>query len=256
MNSRHRAVVVLAGLAIATLYMGLVSVPSAQCPDGRAPCRDESGYLMCGDCGVPDSGSIDSLHLYSIMVVIPEEKPASAISGRTIAPLVLGALPEAMVEALVHGPGLTEGRTGMSPLLAEVRMLRQQVQDQWKWIVGTGPSDSVTKVTLKVTSGGKSVASLSGTSAIAEIPEFPSRFAVTTTKAATTVTWGFSSAVGMRIGTAPGKTGALQRGDALSITFPNGSPGGFSRLDLNRRGTGAISLADVKTTAIAAASAR
>jgi hypothetical protein len=209
MKSRHRAVVVLAGLAIAMLYMGLAKpIPAQpQCPPGTTLCRSDTGWVYCGDCGVPDSGTIESFLLKKLPSQI-----ASGFSAGVMAAEAHAASEGATLEMMVHSG---------SALLGEVRLSRQQVQDQWKWMAASGATElsRAPKATFKVMKAGKTVASLSGNTVRAQFAEFPSRFAVTTSSRATTVTWGFTQPVEVGIDQ-PGQTrGHAHRGDAARDHF-------------------------------------
>jgi hypothetical protein len=262
MNSRQRPVAALAVVAIAilcTCLSGTVRAqPSAdssfQCPEGQHWCHTEGGLIFCGDCSDPDSSSIESDPDSSSVasdpdsssiqgdklttVVVSKGMTVSGISSALNAPAMASAAMGAMFEAAVHSS---------SAQLADVQL---QAQEQGKWIVSSRPvgSGPAQKTTFKVMSGRSSVASLSGSSAVAEISAFPSHFSVATTKAGTTLTWAFKEPVEIGVGATAASIGARHRGNALSVTVPNGSANGLSRLDLKRRGTGPISFANTKAT--------
>lgn len=251
MNSRHRAVVMLAGLAIATLYMGLAKPTPAQpqCPPGTTLCRSDTGWIFCGDCGVPDSGSTDSVMNFLIMMP-PSSQTTSGFSAGLVVPRAGVAVQGATLEMMVRSS---------SAALADVRLLRQQIRDQWKWSAASGATElsRAPKTTFKVMQAGKTVASVSGSTVMAEFAEFPSRFAVTTSAKTTTVTWAFAGPVEVGITTSPDKPAAMHQGDALAITFASGSSSGLTRLDLGRRGIGPLDFQEAKPTLMqAAASSR
>jgi hypothetical protein len=152
-----------------------------------------------------------------------------------------------MFEAVAHGA---------SGPLADVLLLRQQVRDQWKWIVSTESlGTSSVKSTLKVMHEGSTVASATGAAgaSLGEISEFPSRLAIATTRSATTVTWGFAKPVEVRVAGRTGTLGSLQKANEVSVTFPVGAPKGLSSIELKRRGVGRLSWPSAKTTLIAPA---
>jgi len=215
------------------------------CPAGQQLCRTEGGLIFCGDCSDPDSSDIesdpDSSDINSVRrttLLVSQGKSVSGISSALNAPAMGSAALGAMFEAAVHSS---------SAQLVDVQL---QAQEQGKWIVSNRPlgSGAAQRATFKVMSGGSSVASLSGSTAVAVISAFPSHFSVATTRSGTTLTWAFKEPVEIGMGATAATIGAPHRGTALSVTVPNGSAGGLSRLELSRRGTGPISFADTKAT--------
>jgi len=146
----------------------------------------------------------------------------------------------AMLEAAVHSS---------TAQLADIQL---QAGGEGKWLVSSRPMGSgpAQKAMFRVMSGRTSLASFSGTSAVAQVAAFPSHFSVATTKTGTTMTWAFKEPVDIGMGESAAAIGALHRGTALSVTVPNGSASGLSRLNLNHRGTGAIKFANPKATPI------